>query len=115
MNINIIKEKFPKSYNQLIKYVTSLIKAQGVTEEVLMSFPIEAAITMTFNSSQSLRSLYDFMDGYDIIMCPICIGGGDWQISINRYNPEGYSKNRIEAEETGFSKCFELLEKKLTL
>lgn len=121
MNIEIIKSKYPKGYDQLRKYITSLISKE-VTSEVLAAFPMDTAIQMTFSNSQSIRSLWDFFDAYEIYMT-ISYKDKYWHTSIDNkmISPDGTAiykptyKIRIEAEEIGFTKCFEILEKKLNL
>lgn len=125
MNIEIIKEKYPKSYNKLGKWLDnqlnsaySKLEDNEVNKALKETITNELIINLTLSSPQTQRNLYDFFDFYSIHM--FVMGSIEWQFKIigpaNHNNKENEQKypNRILAEEAGYFMAFSELENKLS-
>lgn len=113
MNINTLKNNYPKSFEALKDWSLQIIKrTSGITSEVIDKIPIESVIQLVLSNSSSKRQLYDFMDSYNIYISIIRSEKG-FIYTINQLDREGWLENRIQAEEFAYLEGFNILEKQL--
>lgn len=115
MNVEILKSKYPKSFEKLKEWSIKQIKSSGLSADILSSFPIDIAVSALFRTPQTRRTLYDFFDSYDVIMqCSYDAISKKFGFNVNRSTIVYSEKERTDAEETGFTICFSELEKLLS-
>lgn len=116
MNLEIIKNKFPKAFGVMKTWAQKqIVGTLGLPSELASAIPDEALLPSLVNS----RSLYDFFDMYQIHMFPM--GSTTWIFRIvdpqtNHNNSENNTEynTRKESEDAGFTVCFSILEEKLS-
>ena len=110
MNLEKIKEQFPKGYALLVTWFTKDTAGYGFMPDLDKILP---------------RCLFDFFDGLGIVMQMVFFG---YVESFDNWNGFGYIifdneletledceksySTRTEAEVEGFMKCFEILEER---
>jgi hypothetical protein len=117
MNLNTkeIKEKYPKSVEELKEYLTRGYKELNVSEE--LKAQINPDVLTTY-SIVGMRGMYEFFDEWGLYI-EIAYHGGKFGYGIGERdgdNPEiSYGFNtRLDAEKKAFETVFEELEKRLT-
>ena len=114
MNIQIIKSKYPKSYEKLVIWSKNIIAQYGGMDQTMQNnLPMDNIIeTMVVYNP---RSLYEFFDGLGINVI-INLDNNKWRYIISETSiivDQTFYNSRKEAEDAGFLKGFELLEKTL--
>lgn len=121
INKNEIHQKYPLAYKQLEIWMENKIhnsvfnqKSKEEQEIIKGMFSMEMIVSILFSSTDSLRQLYCFFDSFNIYMVTdYRRTDNSWQLEINGLFEVISKTNRIEAEEEGFKRCFEVLNEKL--
>jgi len=120
LDINKIKEKYPKAYNELFNYYSSQVSnlrglpgVQEMIKEEQMKALTEASIAMLFKNPANTRQLYDFFDSKEFFIDINRFLGDDSQncfyFAIDETSYEFAYSTRQQAEEAAFNECFSQL------
>jgi len=105
-----LNKNFPEAYKEMVKNIECLCT-------VGFTIPLrDSHLPVTIKIPNSLRDLYDFFDPLDIIMDVDWIGDGF--VGYVFHDPKLTDKieggNRSQVEKEGFTKCFAILNERLT-